>query len=117
MAANKEATRHFSEMQEAAVAKALGGSTTPSSGAGRFSKGDVLIKEAGLEIECKTCMKDKDSFSIKKEWISKSTDEARSQGLSDACLAFNFGPGQANHYVIGENLMSFLVESLAKARG
>ena len=34
-----------------------------------------LYNAESLLIECKTCMTDKDSFSIKKDWIIKNREE------------------------------------------
>lgn len=64
---NKNSTRYYSTMQEDYVAKTLKGKLVPNSGAGKFSGGDIVNKEASILVECKTCMKEKDSFSIKKE--------------------------------------------------
>ena len=72
---NKEATRYYSDIQEKAVCKIVNGYQTINSGASKFSKGDVLNKEAGLLCECKTTMSEKSSFSIKKEWIDKNKQE------------------------------------------
>ena len=76
MTKNKESTRYYSELQEKRVAENLNGSVCPNSGAGKFSKSDVQVKDASLSIECKTCMTDKDSFSIKKSWFEKQKEEA-----------------------------------------
>lgn len=109
---NKESTRYFSDLQEKSVCKDLGAEQVVNSGAGKFRKGDVVHKASSTLIECKTCTSDKDSFSIKKEWIKKNKEEKFSQRLSNSCIAFNFGPGQENYYVIDSNLMKFLIEKL-----
>lgn len=109
---NKESTRYYSDRHEKSVCKALGGLQQSNSGAGLFKKGDVVVKDASLLVECKTCMTDKDSFSIKKEWISKNKKEAFEVGLDHSCVAFNFGPDSINYYVIDENLMRQLVNHL-----
>ena len=110
---NKECTRSFSDTQEKHVALALGGEQTSSSGAGHFSKGDVLVRRAELLVECKTCTKDKESFTIKKEWVEKNLNEGFAMRLPNQCIAFNFGPSSKdNYYVINERLMKFLVEKL-----
>jgi hypothetical protein len=63
-------TRHFSNKQEQAVAKAIGGRQTPNSGAVTWIKGDVLTKGAnGFLLECKTKTTASESISIKKEWF------------------------------------------------
>lgn len=104
-------TRDFSSKQENKVAKLLGGQVNPNSGAGKWRKGDVVIPEV-LLVECKTCMTDKSSFSIKSDWITKNKEEAFSNRLYNSCIAFNFGPDKPNYFVIDEKLMRFLVEKL-----
>lgn len=112
MTKNKESTRYYSSKQEQSVAKALGGIPNSSSGSAHFRKGDVVIKRSSLLAECKTLMEDKNSFSIKKEWIDKNKEETFAMRLDNSCIAFNFGPDQPNYYVINEKLMKFLVEKL-----
>lgn len=112
MTSNKEATRYYSDLHEKSVCKALGASQTANSGAGKWSKGDVVQKQASLLIECKTVMTEKQSVSIKKEWIDKNRGEAFSNRLDNSCLCINFGPNTDNYYVISEKLMKFLVEKL-----
>lgn len=112
MTNNKEATRYFSDIHESSVAKALGGTKVANSGAGKFSGGDVVQKDASLLIECKTVMKEKQSVSVKKDWLVKNKEEAFSKRLDNNCLCINFGPGTPNYYVIEEKLMKFLVEKL-----
>ncbi len=108
----KESTRAVADRQEKSVCKDINGYQQPSSGSGKFRKGDVFNKEASILVECKTCMIDKDSFSIKKDWIIKNKEEKFSQRLSNSCIAFSFGPGQENFYVINSKLMRFLIEKL-----
>ena len=110
--ANKQSTRYYSDIQEKSVCKALGAVQQSNSGAGLWRKGDCIHKDASLLIECKTCVEDKDSFSIKKDWINKNKEESFTQRVSNSCISFNFGPNQPNYYVIDEKLMKFLVESL-----
>lgn len=64
---NKNSTRYYSCKQEEQISKLLGGIQNPNSGATLFIKGDVRIPDASMLIECKTCMKEKNSFSIKRE--------------------------------------------------
>lgn len=109
---NKESTRYYSDIQEKSVCKALNAIQQPNSGAGLWRKGDCRQVEASMLLECKTCMTDKDSFSIKKEWIEKNRTEAFNSRLSESCIAFNFGPGQPNYYIIDEKLMKFLVDKI-----
>lgn len=112
MTKNTSSTRYYSNNHEESVCKALNASKQPNSGASKFNKGDCINKKASLLIECKTCMKDKDSFSIKKEWVEKNKQESFSQRTDYQCIAFNFGPNQSNYYVINERLMKMLVEKL-----
>lgn len=112
MTKNKESTRYYSSLQEEYVAKLLNGQNNKSSGSGHFRKGDVIINDASMLCECKTTMTDKDSFSIKKEWITKNNEERFAMRLDNSCIAFNFGPGQQNYFVINEKLMKYLVEKL-----
>ncbi len=105
-------TRFYSSKQEKAVAKAVGGRQTPNSGATSFIKSDILTDL--FAIECKTCVEEKKSFSIKKEWLKKNKEEAFEMGRSYSALAFNFGPDSENYYVIDEKLFKELIEYLEK---
>lgn len=112
MTKNKESTRYYSDIQEKYICALLEAKQTSNSGAGLFRKGDCIQRDASLLIECKTVLSEKDSVSIKKEWITKNKEESFSQRLSNSCIAFNFGPGQPNYFVIDETLMRFLTEKL-----
>ena len=114
MPKNKECTRAFSDVQEKTICKLLNATQQPNSGASKFRKGDCVNYDASLLIECKTVTKEKDSFSVKKDWIKKNKEEAFSQRVFNGCIAFNFGPGQSNYFVIDEKLMKFLVEKLTE---
>lgn len=114
MTKNNNSTRYYSSNQEKSVAKLLGGHKTPNSGAGMWSKGDVKVESASVLLECKTCLKDKESFSIKKEWLEKNEQEARLTHYRNSILAFNFGPNQKNYFIINENLMKYLIEKLGE---
>lgn len=107
-------TRYYSKRQEDRVAEMLGGNATSNSGAYHFDKGDVVVKEASLLIECKTSMKDKSSFSIKEDWLTKNQQELFGSRLSHSCVAINFGPDKPNYFLINEGLMGYLVDSLRK---
>ena len=117
MTKNTNCTRAFSDAQEKSVCKALGAIQQSNSGAGLFNKGDCVQKEADLLIECKTSMTDKDSVSVKKEWITKNKEEAFALRLHNHCIAFNFGPNQPNYYIIDELTMKFLVDKLIEEYG
>ena len=105
-------TRYYSDIQEKDVCKKMNATQQPNSGASRFRKGDCVNYNASLLLECKTVTKEKDSFSIKKDWILKNKEEAFTQRVFNGCIAFNFGPNQENYFVIDEKLMKFLVEKL-----
>ena len=111
MTKNIGSTRYFSSKQEKRVAKSLGGKRTANSGALDFFKGDINIKD--WLLECKTCMKDKDSFSIKKEWLLKLKEESFAMNKSYNALVFNYGPDQENYYIINEKLFKQLIDFLA----
>ena len=113
MTKNIESTRFASSNQEHYVAKLLHGQVCPNSGAGKWSKSDVKVPQAGLSIECKTSMTSKNSFSIKKEWIDKHKQEAFSNRLPNTAIAISFDPkGDNNYFVIDSKLMQYLVEKL-----
>lgn len=110
MTNNKESTKWFSDRQELAVSRAVGGRRTVMSGAAKFSKGDVVTQD--WLIECKTQVKEKESFSIKREWLRKATEEAFAMNKSHVALAFNFGGENQseNFYVISEKDFRRLVD-------
>lgn len=115
---NKESTRYYSNLQEERVANLLNAYRQSNSGASTFAAGDVYNKKASILIECKTCMTNKDSFSIKKEWLLKNKEEAKSKRLLNSCLAFSFGPDEKEDYfIIDKKLMRFLIEKLEEEEG
>jgi len=97
---NKNSTRYFSNLQEKEVAKKVGGSQTPNSGATKFIKGDVQTEN--WLIECKTAMSPKSSFSIKKKWLEKNRQEAFAEGKDYNALVFDFGDGGKRYYIVDE---------------
>jgi hypothetical protein len=107
---NKNATRYYSNKQEKHVAKAIGGRKTANSGATMFQKGDVVAND--WLIECKTCLTEKQSFSIKREWIDKNEEEAFAMGKHHSAVCFNFGETHhtQNFYIISEEEFKRLVE-------
>lgn len=109
---NKESTRFYSNLQEERVAKTMNAKRQPNSGASLFAAGDVYNSNASILFECKTSTSPKESFSIKKEWITKNREEARSKRLLNQCIAFSFGPNEPNYFIIDERLMRFLVDKL-----
>lgn len=110
---NKDSTRYVSSIQEEKVAKILGGVVTPNSGATKWRKGDVQIPRASMLCECKTVMSEKNSFSIKKEWIDKNKEERFANRLSNSCIAFSFEPeAKEVYFVIDQSTMMYLIERL-----
>ena len=107
---NKKSTRYFSSVQENTIANSIGGNTTSNSGASRFNCGDITTND--FLIEAKTTTKPKESFSIKKEWITKNNLERMQLGKPYCALAFQFAPNTPNYYVIDEKLFKKLLEYL-----
>ena len=93
-------TRFYSNRQEKAVAKAVGGRQTANSGATAFQKGDVLSDN--WLIECKTSTTEKASFSIKREWLDKNREEAFAMNRDYNALCFDFGDNGSRYYIIDE---------------
>lgn len=79
---------------EKAVAKKLGGSLTPASGAGQ-SKGDIQLES--FMIECKSTIND--SIGLKREWLLKVAREALSAGKTPALsLTFTDDTGKSKQH-------------------
>ena len=93
-------TRFYSSKQEQKIAKAVGGKQVANSGATKFCKGDVTTDR--WLIEAKTCTTEKQSFSIKHDWLIKNKEEAFDMGKEYNALAFNFGPDTQNYYILDE---------------
>ena len=102
-------TRFYSNRQEKAVAKKVGGKQVVNSGATAFSKGDVRTEE--WIIECKTSTKEKSSFCIKREWLEKNKEEAFAMGKSFGALCFDFG-GTKRYYVVDEKTFIKMKQAL-----
>jgi hypothetical protein len=102
----RRSNRFYSSRQEKKVAKAIGGKQVSNSGATAFNKGDVTTDL--FLLECKTCVDNKKSFSIKKEWLDKNKEEQFEMGKDYSALVFNFGPDSDNYYIIDEKLFKTL---------
>ena len=110
-----EPTREASARQEEYIAKKFNGVRVSNSGAGPWKKGDVIIKDASMTVECKTQMSDKSSMAVKKDWILKNLQETKENRLFNSCVAISFDPsGKENYYIIDEKLFSFLIEKLSE---
>lgn len=56
-------------------------------------------------MECKTCMTQKQSFNIKKEWLDKLKQESFAMNKEFYALVFNFGiENEENYYVLSEKI-------------
>ena len=108
MAKNKEATRYFSSKQEQHIAKLLNGRCTSNSGATHLTAGDVIAGD--WLIECKTSMKPKESFSIKKEWIEKNERERMDLQIPYSALVFQFEEDGTNYFVLDEKTFKKMKE-------
>lgn len=106
----KRPTRFYSNRQEKAVAKAVGGKQVANSGATKFNKGDIVTDL--FLIEAKTCTSEKKSFAIKHDWLIKNKEEAFDMGKEYNALVFNFGPDTQNYYVIDEYTFKIMAELL-----
>ena len=106
-----KSTREVSNKQEKAIAKAIGGTRTPNSGATAFRKGDIEVGADWL-VEAKTCMQPKSSFSIKKEWLTKLREEQFACSKLYNALCFDFGDEKERYYIIDENMFLNIIELL-----
>jgi hypothetical protein len=96
----KKPTRYFSKKQETSVAKAVGARVVANSGATPYDKGDVTDDK--WLIECKTCVKDQESFSVKKGWFEKNLEESIYMKKAHTAVVFSFGPNSKNYYIVDE---------------
>ena len=111
MTNNKNSTRYYSSRQEKKVAKKLGGKQVANSGAATFVAGDVITKD--WLIECKTKMKDCNTFTIREYWLLKNEEEAFAMGKNNSALCFDFGPSaNKRYYIISERLFQILKQYL-----
>lgn len=99
-----------SKRQEQEIARMVGGKVQPNSGGTRFGGGDVHTQS--VFIEAKTPVSDKQTFSIKREWLEKAREQAFEQNKTNYALAFRFGPEQPDYFVIDKRLFKYLIEKL-----
>lgn len=97
---NKNSTRFYSSNQEKSIAKVVKGRCQTNSGATLFSKGDVASDN--WLFEAKTCMTEKQSFTIKREWLDKLEEEAFAMNKEFFSLVFNFGFNNKNYFILDE---------------
>jgi hypothetical protein len=103
-------TRQLADKHEKAVAKALGGRQTPSSGSTPYSKGDITTDH--FIIECKTKMVETNSIIIKQEWIDTLEQERRATGKQYKAISISMDCGKTSHYIIDEKLMQQLIQMI-----
>lgn len=103
-------TRYYSKRQENKIAKQVGGKRTANSGATAFQKGDVVTDD--WLIEAKTCVSEKQSFSIKREWLDKNKEEAFAMNKSYNALCFDFGENTDRYYILDEKTFKEFLELL-----
>lgn len=111
----KHATRWYSDRQEKAVAKEIGGKQTKNSGATLFQKSDVYTDL--FNLECKTKTTNAESITIKRGWFKKQIQENVQMGKKYSAIVINFGPDapyNENHYIIDEQLFHILLNYLAE---
>ena len=110
-------TRYYSNRQEKAVAKEMGGKQTKNSGATLFQKSDVYTDL--FNFECKTKTTNAESITIKREWFKKQIQENIQMGKKYSAIVINFGPDapyNENHYIIDEQLFQILLNYLAEIK-
>lgn len=106
----KKPTRYYSNRQETAVAKAIGGRKVSNSGATAYDKGDV--SDSDWLIECKTVTKDQQSFTMQKSWFEKNIEESIYMKKNHTAIAFNFGPNSKNFYAVDEQTFLLMKDLL-----
>lgn len=92
-------TRFFSSKQEKKIAKAVQGKQVANSGATKFQKGDVVTDDWLFEAKTKTS--NSNSFTIKKEWITKNKEEAFTMRKEHSAVVIDFGDGE-QYYILDE---------------
>lgn len=95
-------------LQEKEIARLLNGTVQVASGGTAFGGGDVHTN--CFFIEAKTTTAEKQSFSIKKDWLDKMRIQMQEQRKRYSALAFRFDPLGQDYFVIDANLMRQLVE-------
>lgn len=92
-------TRQYSSKQENYVAKQLGGTPTPNSGAGHTKKGDILVDDFYI-IECKTKTQPVSQVTVKKEWLDTVRKEGLAMGRPYYSVVIDFGVQGKDTYAI-----------------
>lgn len=115
---NKSSTKYYSNKQEKQIADKLSGHKQANSGATNFVKGDIVLSD--WLIEAKTAVREKQSFSIKKEWMEKNKEEAFAMNKTHQAIVFNFGGDNTvfadNYFIISASDFELFVNLLNKER-
>lgn len=106
--------RKFSSKQEKSIARKFGGKQVSNSGATSFDKGDVSLEN--FLVEAKTCVNEKNSFAIKKEWLEKINKERFSKRKRFCALAFQFEPDGENYFILDERAFKMFVDLLGEQK-
>lgn len=93
--------KYYSDIQEKYIAKLLGIKPTSGSGGTKFGGGDIIVDD--ILIEAKTSASEKNSFSIKKQWLDKAKEQAFEQKCYHSILAFRFEPEGKDYYILTES--------------
>ena len=99
-------TRFYSKRQEEQIAKSLGGSRQPNSGATSIAKGDVLVDD--WVIEAKTKVTPSETIVFHEDWLKSVEEERKDMLKSYAAVCFSFGNG-VNYYAMDEKTFKFLL--------
>lgn len=74
--------------------------------------GDVC--NANWLIEAKTCIKEKEQFTIKREWLDKLKQESFIMQKEYYALAFNFGKVGKDYYILDEKTFMQILNLLSE---
>jgi len=79
-----------------------------------LKSGDVVGgKNKNWLFEAKTCMKEQQQFTIKKEWLDKLKNESFSMRKEFFALVFNFGvKNEENYYILNEKTFTQILNLL-----
>lgn len=71
------------------------------------------VKTEDWLFEAKTCMKEQQQFTIKKEWLDKLKQESFAMRKDYYALAFNFGKiNEENYFILDEKTFTQLINLL-----
>ena len=76
-----------------------------------YLKKVIYIQIIGWLFEAKTCTKEQESFSIKREWLDKLKQESFAMNKEYYSLVFDFGSNN-NFYILDEDIFKQILELL-----